>query len=892
MTLKKKLRIIPHTHWDKEWYFTAARSLIYSLKDFDEVITILEEDSTFPCFHLDGQLSIVEEYLELHPEKTSTLIKLVKEGKLIIGPWYTQPDTLVVSGESLLKNLEFGIFLAKKYGRWQSIGYLPDSFGMSCQMPQIYKQFGLQYAFFRRGFASHLVNNREFIWESPNGSRIFTHHLHHYGNMAYPPNEEKALLQYYSSIEAELRDTTQSDCILLYNGEDQKPIRKNLPQLVELGNQAGFDIKIESLEGVLAEIEEFYHQHAIELPVYQGEFTFGQFSRVHKSIFSTRADLKQLNNHLEHYLANIVQPLCSLAVHFGLSGEQILVDKIWSLLLLNAAHDSIGNCNSDETNEDIRARYIQANRLSEELVDFKLREIGSHVQQQDITQFQVYNLLPNKRTGYVQLTLFSPYESFSIINQNGKLAEFVLESIEDVSQTFLKKSLREIGVENQKNPIWPNQVENLYKCIVTLYCRDVCAMGYHSYRLIENEERMMELQSPSLLSFSEEIENERYKLVFEQGKLHLFDKLTERRQSDFLYVLDDGDEGDSYDYSSPLDDVKLYGELVNCTVTKTPLKQSLLVSGRLRLPTDLAARSRRDYSVEQAFQLVLELEKGSDCLLIHLQTVNSVDEHRVRLVFRTGKANPYSFSDVQFATIKRENNIPQVDSWLEEKWDEKPRNIEPFISYVANGFSSGSLQIISEGVREYQFIGETYQDIALTLYRSVPYLGKSDLQDRPGRESGTKARTEGTRHMGQLIASSYALRILTTQDDEYTCALVAKAFLTPLIAYQSAPYKNNTDTFIFSAVNSINLPLSYSLFELDTALILSVLSTKRESHRLLLRCFNPYLDKKIDFSILSFQSNAIELGYMENCLGQIQSQSVECQLNPGQFTNWTLNSLK
>ncbi len=77
--------------------------------------------------------------------------------------------------------------LSEKYGGHESIGYLPDSFGMSSQMPQIYHHMGLKYAFFRRGIAKHLVD-REFMWESPDGTKMFTHNLHHYGNMAYPPN--------------------------------------------------------------------------------------------------------------------------------------------------------------------------------------------------------------------------------------------------------------------------------------------------------------------------------------------------------------------------------------------------------------------------------------------------------------------------------------------------------------------------------------------------------------------------------------------------------------------------------------------------------------------------------------------------------------------------------
>ena len=230
------INIIPHTHWDKEWYFTSSRSLIYSLKDFDEIIEVLETNSDFKCFHLDGQLSIIEEYLELHPYKLNQLINLVQNGKLIIGPWYTQPDTLVISGENLLKNLELGIDYAKKFGKYQSIGYLPDSFGMSSQMPQIYKNFNLSFAFFRRGIAKNLVNNREFLWKSPDGSKIFTHNLHHYGNMAYPPNETSEICEYFKNMVTLLQTSSNSNTVLLFNGEDQKPIRKNLPKLIEIGN--------------------------------------------------------------------------------------------------------------------------------------------------------------------------------------------------------------------------------------------------------------------------------------------------------------------------------------------------------------------------------------------------------------------------------------------------------------------------------------------------------------------------------------------------------------------------------------------------------------------------------------------------------------------------------
>ncbi|WP_353890015.1 hypothetical protein, partial [uncultured Clostridium sp.] len=39
---KTKVHVVPHSHWDREWYFTTARSKIYLMKDLKDVIDTLE----------------------------------------------------------------------------------------------------------------------------------------------------------------------------------------------------------------------------------------------------------------------------------------------------------------------------------------------------------------------------------------------------------------------------------------------------------------------------------------------------------------------------------------------------------------------------------------------------------------------------------------------------------------------------------------------------------------------------------------------------------------------------------------------------------------------------------------------------------------------------------
>lgn len=853
-----KIKIIPHTHWDKEWYFTAARSLVYSLKDFDEIISHLESDKKFKCFLLDGQLSIVEEYIELHPEMIENIKSLVKENRLIIGPWFTQPDSLVISGENLLKNLEIGIDLSKKYGGYQNVGYLPDSFGMSSQMPQIYKSFELKYAFFRRGTADHLVKFREFIWEGADGTQIFTHNLHHYGNMAYPPNEDQALIKYYKDIYEQLKDDTKSNIILLYNGEDQKPIRKNLPDLVKMGNDnTNFKIEISTLEDALTEL----HQTIPcgELDTVQGEFTFGQNSRVHKSIFSTRADLKQMNNRLENYLSNILEPLNTLGYCLGLKYEKLLIDKMWKLMLLNSAHDSIGNCNSDATNEDIKNRYTQVDKLSAELVEFKMREIGINCKQINLTQFQIYNLLPYRRSDIIRTELYSPYKNFTICDEQNNKYIYDIISSEDVTESYLKKSLKEIGVDNDLNNNWKNEISTLYKYIVEIKVDNIVGVGYKTLYLKEQQ-----IEKNSIQDYKDKnksfIENKYYKILFQDGCIDLHNKETDTTINNIIQVIDEGDEGDSYDYSKPSYDQKYVGNLLKGYIKEYKFRQKLKIHGKINLARNLSDRINKCMTVEQPFTLLIELTTGSKNIKVDFKTVNKAVEHRMRILFDTLNNNDYSFADIQFGTIKRKTELPQSKIWVEHNWDEKPRTIEPMLSYVTNGFEKNRVQITTESVREYQFVGEKYSSIALTIYRSTTFLGKEELNDRPGRASGTIKPTYDTRYMNEEVGATYWLTILNDEDNELSCARRAKEILTPLLSYQAAQYKNNTDNFILSEPEEKLLPTNYELFSLEE---MSVLSTFRKSTRdgeIVIRRFNPRLNEavsltKIESKKLSFIKN-------------------------------------
>ncbi|GFP21795.1 mannosylglycerate hydrolase, partial [Candidatus Hakubella thermalkaliphila] len=178
-----ELIVVAHTHWDREWYLTFQQFRYQLVKLIDQLLDILEMDRDYVNFMLDGQTVVLEDYLEIRPENKERLKKWIEEGRINIGPWYTQPDEFLVSGESLIRNLMLGHKVGKEFGNVMEHGYLPDSFGHISQMPQILQGFDIDTAFIMRGVGDE-VGQTEFYWEAPDGSRVLTHYLAAgYGNV-------------------------------------------------------------------------------------------------------------------------------------------------------------------------------------------------------------------------------------------------------------------------------------------------------------------------------------------------------------------------------------------------------------------------------------------------------------------------------------------------------------------------------------------------------------------------------------------------------------------------------------------------------------------------------------------------------------------------------------
>src|SRR6476646_8134166 len=92
--------IVPHTHWDREWYapFQTYRAQLVHL--LDDLLELLEHDDAYARFLLDGQTAVLDDYFEVRPHAEARIAALVAAGRVQIGPLMVLMDEYMVSAET------------------------------------------------------------------------------------------------------------------------------------------------------------------------------------------------------------------------------------------------------------------------------------------------------------------------------------------------------------------------------------------------------------------------------------------------------------------------------------------------------------------------------------------------------------------------------------------------------------------------------------------------------------------------------------------------------------------------------------------------------------------------------------------------------------------------
>ena len=351
--------LIPHTHWDREWYLTFQDFRWKLVRSIDEILATLPADPGFSHFMLDGQTVVVEDYLELRPTRRQEIADLVRAGRIAVGPWYVQPDDVLVSAEALIRNLERGIRIATELGGCMRVGYLPDSFGHCDRLPSVLKGFGIDTAALMRGAGPEL-DKVFFHWAARDGARVLVAYLiDSYGNGADLATEPAGFRDGLAALEERQKGARYEGVpLLVMNGIDHRSIVAGVPRAIQ---ESGLRdaIRIGSLEGYLET-----GRSLAGVPQWSGELRSPWRFPIITGCTSMRHWIKREDQAISALLEREAEPLAALAARLGAPYPSEAIDTAWKHLLQNQAHDSICGCSIDEVHEDMRYRYAQARGLA------------------------------------------------------------------------------------------------------------------------------------------------------------------------------------------------------------------------------------------------------------------------------------------------------------------------------------------------------------------------------------------------------------------------------------------------------------------------------------------------------------------------------------------------
>ncbi len=367
--------IVPHTHWDREWYqpFQVFRSRLVEI--VDELLEIVEGDDRFAHFLLDGQTAVPADYLEVRPENRPRLEKAVATGRFSTGPFHILMDEFLVSGETIVRNLARGTALAEKMGGCSPVAYLPDMFGHISQMPQILARAGYEDAVVWRGVPS-AIDRTLFRWESPDGSSVRAAYLAtSYSNGAYLPTEPDALKERLEFLARELDAYSAEGRYLIMNGTDHAPPQRRLPEAVERTAAAfgeGTRIRICSLADYLADLPKEPVQS------WKGELRSGARVNLLMGVVSNRVDIRRMAAEIEDRLSRYGEPLAAL---YAPRIPRRYFEIAWDLLIQNSAHDSVCACSIDDVTHQVWTRYLEARQIVDTTTARCMEALAAHAEE-------------------------------------------------------------------------------------------------------------------------------------------------------------------------------------------------------------------------------------------------------------------------------------------------------------------------------------------------------------------------------------------------------------------------------------------------------------------------------------------------------------------------------
>lgn len=761
---KRVIHVISHTHWDREWYMPYEAHHVKLIQTMDALLDTLANDPEFKSFYLDGQSIVLEDYLQVYPEKRELLQRYVAEGKLSAGPWYVLQDEFLTSSEANVRNMQIGHRDAKGFGPVSKVGYFPDSFGNMGQAAQLLRQAGIDNAVFGRGVKATGFNNQvgdgaslespfsELTWESPDGSRVlgvlFANWYNNGMEIPVDPAEAKAYWDHRIETASRYASTPH---LLLMNGCDHQPVQTNLSEALRVARElypehefihSNFDDYMKAVQ------ESLPPKLSLTVGELRGQKTDGLFTLANTA--SARVPIKQLNQQNQTLLEKVAEPLAALAQTQGKAYPHALFVYAWKTLMQNHPHDSICGCSVDEVYREMATRFAKSMEVAKAIVARSAAAVAGGV---DTTAFEAFG------AGAAPFVVFntSGYDGASVVTVDVELSRRYFKQSENpvaVSREVRDRTHGKGRLVNERGDTVACGIEDLGvrfgydlpddKFRQPYYCRTVRltfeteslpGVGYATYAWIPDADAVASAGTGSLVAGEATLENEYLQVsVGADGGLTLHDKRSGQRFTDLGHYDNTGDVGNEYIFVQPKGDVPITtkGKPANVRVVEdTPYRATIEIEHVLDIPASADEKLAEEMN---AMTFIYEREAGRSADKAPLRIVTRVSlersgtgvrvsatydnrstDHRLRVLYPADVVATTHFADSIFEVAERQTT-PSAE-WR------NPSNAQHMSGFIDVHDASRGLTIAGKGLNEYEVLQDGRNTIAVTILRAVGELG-------------------------------------------------------------------------------------------------------------------------------------------------------------------------
>jgi alpha-mannosidase len=448
-----------HAHLDMAWLWTTEETYQVAQRTFESVLNLQQ---VFPYLTFGHTTSALYEWIEQHrPDLFLAIKEKIKQGNWeILGGMWVEPDVNLIGGESIIRQLLYGQkYLQEKFGRIATVAWLPDSFGFTWQLPQIFKQSGIEY--FVTG-KLHWNDTTKFPhgcfwWQSPDGTKLLT--------LMSPPNitgvmDTNPITMTNYAVEWEAQTGLKEIFWVPGVGDHGGGPTRNMLEVAAKWDNSPFfpQIQFTTASEYLTKIARADNY----FPTWRDEL----YLELHRGCYTTHADQKKFNRNCEGllYQAELFTTVATLIKEnrfvFGTFPHdvdiitkksksqpwQLKIETAWKKVLFNQFHDILPGTSIPEVFTAANRDWQEAMEIGTEVLQQALEAIASKIilpppPQPTAKPIVVFNPLNWKREEVISISTRECH--WEVYDLDGK--QLKTQATEDDRLLFLAEDVPAIG---------------------------------------------------------------------------------------------------------------------------------------------------------------------------------------------------------------------------------------------------------------------------------------------------------------------------------------------------------------------------------------------------------------------------------------------------------------